>query len=124
MEKPRNPFETEIFKFRVPVKAGEYEISELKIRPPVVKDLLRADGHSPDDAAYVIALMSSLTGQPETVLEQMVPEDYADLRVIASQVYHRFTGYVNLLDGKGGEEAGDPKENPTPPPILPKTSEG
>ena len=116
------PFETEIFHLWVPVKSGEYEVSELKIRPPVVKDILMTDGHSPDSVSYVIALMSSLTGVPEIALEKMVPEDYADLRLIASQVHARFIGLTNLLDGK--KDAGtETDKDPTMPPISTMTSE-
>jgi hypothetical protein len=116
----KNPFETETIRLRAPIKVGEYEVAELNVRPPVVKDILRTDGHAPESVGYVLALMSSLTGQPEAVLEKLVPEDYADIRVAASQIHCRFVGLVNMFD-KGSETT---NKDPTPPPTSAPPSEG
>jgi hypothetical protein len=118
----KNPFANETFHLRVPLKSGECEVKELTIRPPLVKDILRTDGHDPESVGYVIALMSSLTGQPEILLEKMIPEDYADIRIIATQINGRFIGLVNLVDEKKKERE-DVNENPTPPPISAPPSE-
>jgi hypothetical protein len=114
-----NPFEIQVLKLRVPIKQGELEVSELHIKPPLVKDILRTDGKAPEGVGYVLALISSLTDVPEKALEKLVPEDYADIRVIASQVNARFIGYVNLFDREDEE---DPtKAANTPPPISDQT---
>jgi hypothetical protein len=112
-----NPFESMKLKLRVPLKQGEVEVSEIVLRPPTVKDILMGDGHDPDTAAYIIALASSMSGIPEIVFRSMVPEDYADLRVLIAFTHQRFTGSVNLLDKK--EESENPTEAAS---IQPQTS--
>jgi len=100
--------EPEVFKLRVPVKRGEVVCTELTLRPPLLRDILRTDGHDPESVGYARALLSSLSGQPESLLEQLVPEDWADLRLILARTNMRFMGLVNLLDEKKEGEAGDP----------------
>jgi len=123
-----DPFEPEIFVLRVPIRKGEVEFKELTLRPPVLKDILRTDGHEPESVAYARALLSSLTGAPEAVLDQLVPEDWADLRVALTRTNMRFMGVVNLLDKKEGGETPNDDSDPTeaaeiiPPPNLGTTS--
>ena len=97
-----DPFRPETFRLRVPLRKGEVAIEELVLQPPVLKDVLRTDGHHPESVAYGIALLSSMTGVPESVLGRIVPEDWADLRLVLSQSNLRFMGPVNLLDKWGG----------------------
>jgi len=100
--------EPEVFKLRVPIKKGEVECKELTLRPPLLRDILRTDGHDPESVGYARALLSSLTGMPESLLDQLVPEDWADLRLILARTNMRFMGLVNLLDEKKEGETGDP----------------
>jgi hypothetical protein len=114
--------EPEEFTLRVPIKKGEAEYKKLILKPPVLRDILRTDGHAPESVGYARALLSSLSGVPEAVLDQIVPEDWADLRLILAQTNMRFMGLVNLLDKKEEEQAEDPtkaeeagKDIPQPP---------
>jgi hypothetical protein len=122
-----DPFEPEEFTLRVPVRKGEVEYKKLILKPPVLRDILRTDGHAPESVGYARALLSSLSGAPETVLDQIVPEDWADLRLILARTNMRFMGLVNLLDKKDGGQTEDPTkaegaEEDTPPPTSAPTS--
>jgi hypothetical protein len=115
-----NPFEPVTVKLRVPVKKGEVEYKEITLRPPLLRDIIRTDGHNPDSVGYARALLSSLSGLPEALLDQLVPEDWADLRLILARTNMRFMGLVNLLDEKEGETEGPTTaegagENTAPP---------
>jgi hypothetical protein len=118
-----DPFEPEIFKLRVPITKGEVEFKELKLRPPLLRDILRTDGYDSDSVGYARALLSSLSGVPEAVLDSMIPEDWADIRLILARTNMRFTGLLNLVDKKE-----DGSEDPTkaadviPPPTSEPTS--
>jgi len=105
-----NPFEPETIRLRVPIKKGEVECKEITLKPPVLRDIIRTDGHDPDSVGYARALLSALSGLPEALLDQLVPEDWADLRLILARTNMRFMGLVNLLDEK--EKEGD-DEDPT-----------
>jgi hypothetical protein len=70
-------------------------------------------------------LRSSLSGAPEVVLDQIVPEDWADLRLILAQTNMRFMGMLNLLDEKEEDKNENPTaagEDTTPPPSSAPTS--
>jgi hypothetical protein len=103
---------------RVPIKKGEVKFSQLTLRPPVLRDILRTDGYAPESVGYARALLSSLSGAPEAALDNLVPEDWADLRLILARTNMRFMGLVNLLDKKDENETEDPTEAEahTPPP--------
>jgi hypothetical protein len=119
-----NPFEPEIFRLRVPIKKGEVAFAELTLRPPVLRDIIRTDGHDPNSVGYAKALLSSLSGVPEAVLDNIVPEDWADLRLILARTNMRFMGLVNLLDKKEDDKTEDPTTaaEDTPPPSSAPTS--
>ena len=113
-----DPFASQVFELRVPIRKGEAEFKTLTLRSPVLGDILRTDGHDPSSVAYAVALLSALSGVPEIALHKIVPEDWADLKIILALTNMRFTGQVNLLDKKE-EETGDPTKaagNDTPPP--------
>jgi hypothetical protein len=115
--------EPEEFTLRVPIKKGEVEYKELILRPPLLRDILRTDGYDPNSVGYAMALLSSLSGVPETVLGQIVPEDWADLRLILARTNMRFMGLVNLLDKKDEDQTEDPtKAGETGEDIPPPTS--
>lgn len=122
----RNPFEPETIQLRVPIKKGEVEFKSLTLRPPVLRDILRTDGHDPNSVGYALALLSSLSGVPESVLEKLVPEDWADIRIVLAQTNMRFMGLVNVIDNKEGQEEADPTQaaEHTPPPNSDPTSAG
>lgn len=121
MQNAYDPFAPEVFRLRVQIGKGEVEYSELTLRPPLLKDVLRADGRDRESVAYAVALPSPLSGVPEIVLGQLVPEDRADLRVSLNRTFMRFTGAVNVPDEKDGN--GDPTAAAaTPPPNSERTS--
>jgi hypothetical protein len=113
-----DPFEPLVFSLRIPLKQGEAVFKELTLRPPVLRDILRTDGHESESVGYAVALLSALSGVPEAVLHNMVPEDWADLRLILAQTNMRFMGLVNLLDKKEDKTADPTKaeEADAPPP--------
>jgi hypothetical protein len=119
-----DPFEPELFRLRVPIRKGEVEYKELTLKPPVLRDIIRTDGHDPNSVGYARALLSSLSGVPEAVLDQMIPEDWADIRLVLARTNLRFMGLVNLLDKQDDTE--DPTTAAEPPPqvatIPPPTS--
>jgi hypothetical protein len=125
-----DPFEPIVYRLRVPIRKGEVEYKELTLRPPVLRDILRTDGHAPDSVGYARALLSSLSGAPEAALDQLVPEDWADLRLLLAHTNMRFMGLVNLLDKKEDDKTGDPTKaagillevKHTPPPNSDPTS--
>jgi hypothetical protein len=105
-----DPFEPEVFRLRVPIRKGEVEYEALTLRPPVLRDIIRTDGHAPESVAYARALLSALSGVPEAVLDQLVPEDWADLRLVLAKTNMRFMGLINILDKKEDAENEDPTE--------------
>jgi hypothetical protein len=116
-----DPFEPEVFTLRVPIRKGEVEYTKLTLKPPVLRDIIRTDGHDPASIGYARALLSSLSGVPEAVLDHLVPEDWADLRLILVRTNMRFMGLVNLLDQQE-EDTEDPTtageaEEDTPSPT-------
>jgi hypothetical protein len=119
--------EPEVFTLRSPIRRGEVAYKELTLKPPVLRDIVRTDGHDPNSVGYARALLSSLSGVPEAVLDQIVPEDWADLRLLLARTNMRFMGLVNLLDEKEEDETGDPttagaEGADTPPPTSDPTS--
>jgi len=106
--KKTNPFEPVTVKLRVPIRKGEVEYKEITLKPPVLRDIVRTDGHDPESVAYARALLSALSGLPEALLDQLVPEDWADIRLILTVTNMRFMGQVNLLDKKEEDD-----EDPT-----------
>jgi hypothetical protein len=116
-----NPFETETIKLYEPITVGEHFVDTLSFRAPVAKDIIFAGTRYPEATIpFTACMISSLTGEPENVIEKLVPEDWANAVVIADRSYQRFCGHINLFDIK------DKPENPTmagtPPGSLPRTS--
>jgi len=111
-----DPFAVETVILRNPLKLGERVVSELSFKPPKVKDLMAAGSYPEGSIAFTRALLSSLTGEPESIINEMIPEDWADCLVILNRTYQRFTGSINLFD-----EEKEP-ENPTKAAIPPQNS--
>jgi hypothetical protein len=118
-----DPFATETIVLRHPVTAGERTVTELHFKPPKVKDLLQAGAYPEGSIAFTHALLSSLTGEPAIIINELVPEDWADALVILSRTYQRFTGLLNLFDQKE-EKPENPTTAGTPPETFSGTSGG
>jgi len=112
-----DPFKQEIVTLRVPLTVGERTIKELVFNPPKVKDLLAAGKYPEGSVLFTFALLCSLTGEPEIIMGEMFPEDWADCLVILNRTYQRFTGVIDLFDQKDG--AG---KNPTTAGVPPRNS--
>jgi hypothetical protein len=118
-----DPFASEKIKLYKPVAVGEHFVEELTFRAPVVKDILYAGSRFPEGSIpFTACLMSALCGEPENVLEKMVPEDWANAVVIVDRTYQRFCGHINLFkkEAKGNPTKGAAATADTPP----KTSSG
>ena len=102
-----DPFKTETIMLRVPLILGERKVLELNFRPPKFRDVIRMDEYGEQTIMGKAALMSALTGEPMSILEEMIPEDVADCMVVVNRSYKRFTGEINLFDQK------EENENPT-----------
>jgi len=111
-----DPFKTETIVLRVPLILGERKVTELNFKPPKFRDVIRMDEYGEQTIMGKAVLMSSLTGEPVSILEDMIPEDVADCMVIVNRSYKRFTGEINLVDQK------EENENPTKAGIPPETS--
>ena len=109
----KDPFAPVTVKLRVPIRKGEAEFGELVLQPPLLKDKLRTDGHPPESVAYAIALLSSMTGVPESALQRIWPEDWADICIVLAQTNLRFMGGLNFLDRRDGDPT---TAAATPPP--------
>jgi hypothetical protein len=115
MNKKIDPFATETVTLRVPITLGERTVEELHFKPPKVKDALRTDKYEDGTVAAALALMSSLTGEPESLLAELVPEDFADCAVILARTNMRFLGQINLFKQK--------EENPTTAAETPQNTQ-
>jgi len=115
-----DPFKTETIVLRVPLVLGERKVLELNFRPPKFRDVLRMDEYGEQTIMGKAALMSALTGEPMSILEEMLPEDVADCMVIVNRSYQRFTGQINLFDQK--EENKNPTIADSPSGTSAKTS--
>jgi len=118
-EGPYDPFADEVVRLRRPLRSGEAEARELRLRPPEARDILFADGRPEGSLRHATAMLSSLCGLPEKLLGRMIPEDWADVSARLGRTQLRFAGALNLVDG----DAGDPPEAEadTPPPTSAPT---
>ena len=120
MDKRIDPFATETIELRVPITAGERTVKTLTFKVPKLRDLLGMDKYPEGSVAASRALLSALTGEPEIILDDLCPEDWADCLVILSRTYQRFIGLINLFDKE--DETADPTMAGQPPKNSEKTS--
>ncbi|MDR2923514.1 MAG: phage tail assembly protein [Treponema sp.] len=113
-----DPFATETITLRVPLTLGERTVEELHFKPPKVKDAIRTDKYEDGTVAAAVALMSSLTGEPEALLAEMIPEDFADCAVILARTNMRFMAKINLFEG---QEKDPTTAAQTPPNTAPES---
>ncbi|MDR1239273.1 MAG: phage tail assembly protein [Treponema sp.] len=117
-----DPFASETVELYAPVTVGEHRVTQLLFNPPVVKDLLQAGTRYPEGTIpFTACLISSLTGEPETVIHRLVPEDWANAVLVADRTYQRFCGRINLFK-QNGERPENPTTAATPPPSSSGTS--
>lgn len=97
-------------KLRQPATAGERTITELTFQDAKLRHLLATDRYLHGSHSADRALCSSLTKEPELILDDICPEDWADIRAELQMVYKRFFGEMDTFKATG-DEAG-PAENP------------
>ncbi len=90
-----------------PVTKGERTIRELNFQEPKVKHILCLDACA-DKESYGadLALTAALTGEPESLLQEMEPEDWHRVQGVLAEVYGRFMG----LSSEDIKEALSPPE--------------
>jgi hypothetical protein len=97
--------EIKVYVLKHPVKAGEYACAEITLHRPKTKDFVAVGRYPIDSAAAVQALISSISGVPETVIGQFDIDDFAMLRTEAVRIFDSyFTTEPYVL-------------NPPPPPA-------
>jgi hypothetical protein len=117
-----DPFAKETVELYAPVKVGEHAVTQLVFNSPVFKDLFYAGLKYPEGTIpFTAALISSLTGEPENVIQRLVPEDWANAVLVANRTYQRFCGRINLFKQKE-EQPENPTTAATPPPSSSPTS--
>ena len=82
--------EIKVYPLKRPVKVGERTCAELRFTRPRMKDFI-AIGASPLETAEALAkLVSSITGEPLVIIEQLDIEDSAYVRIEAERIYNTY----------------------------------
>lgn len=86
---------------KTPVKKGEREVYELTFAEPTVRHMLATDRHENKDSYGAdLSLAAALTNEPESLLAEMSPEDWARVKIVLAEIYMRFAG----VDPSNAEE--------------------
>jgi hypothetical protein len=88
--------EKRIFKLKHPVTVGEYHCEELTLVRPRTKDFVAVGLRELGGAGADVALLASITGQPEIVIEQLDIDDLAKLRYECTRIW---AAYFDQTDG-------------------------
>jgi hypothetical protein len=103
--------EIKIYPLKNPVTVGEFTCKELKLCRPKTKDFVAVGRQPLDSAGAIVALISSMSGIPEVVINQFDIDDISMLRIEAMRVFDSyFTTEPFVL-------------NPPPPPAEKKEAE-
>jgi hypothetical protein len=106
--------ENEVFVYTLkhPVAVGEHTCTELRFRRPKTKDFIAVGKHPFESPAADAALLASITGEPEIVIDQIDIDDWAKLRY---ECYRIWAAYFDATDGyklNPPPEATEPATNP------------
>lgn len=95
------------YTLKTPAIAGERTVTELKFHRPKTRDFLRTDGHQIDSVGADVALVSSLTGEPEAIVSAIDIDDWAVIRVEIQKIWYQFFGIKPTEESskKAGAEA-------------------
>lgn len=96
---------------KYPITLGERTVSELTLSRPKVKHFIRTDGHAAGDVSSDIALLSGLTGEPESLLQEIDPRDWANIRYDLQKIYAVFFGLK--ADYEDTDSEADTAKDPT-----------
>ncbi len=80
------------YTLKYPVTVGERTVTEIKTHRPKVKDFMAADKYEGDSVSADQALLSSLSGEPEIIIQNIDVEDWALLRVEIRKIWLEFFG--------------------------------
>ena len=80
------------YTLKMPVTVGERTVTGLKFRRPKTRDFLRTDGYNADSVGADVALTSSLTGEPEIIIQEIDIDDWAVIRVELHKIWLRYFG--------------------------------
>jgi hypothetical protein len=85
-----------IYTLKHPVTVGEHTCAELRLKRPKTKDFIAVGTHPLGTVAADTALLASITGEPEIVIEQLDIDDLAKLRYECSRIWY---AYFDATDG-------------------------
>ncbi|MDR1231565.1 MAG: phage tail assembly protein [Spirochaetaceae bacterium] len=85
-----------VYKLKYPVKVGEHYCEELRFTRPKTKDFIAVGTYPLGTVAADVALLASITGQPEIVIKQIDIDDLAKLRYECSRIW---AAYFDTTDG-------------------------
>ena len=100
--------EKRIFKLKHPVTVGEYHCEELALVRPRTKDFVAVGPRELGTVGADVALLASITGQPEVVIDQLDIDDLAKLRYECARIW---AAYFDQIDGYSL----NPQAEATPP---------
>ena len=96
-------------KLEKPATAGERTINELTFEEPTVGHMVSLDRHETKNGYGAdISLTASLTGEPESIISNISPEDWVRVSNVLAEVYGRFMGI-------SPEELKELEEDTSPP---------
>ncbi|MBQ9206861.1 MAG: phage tail assembly protein [Treponema sp.] len=80
------------YTLKTPATSGERTVTELKFHRPKTRDFMRTDGHAADSVGADVALVSSLSGEPEAIISAIDIDDWAVIRVELQKIWLQFFG--------------------------------
>jgi hypothetical protein len=92
-----------------PFKVGEMQVTEVTIQRPKTKDFIAVGSNPIDSAAADAALLASLSGLPESVIDQIDIDDLSILRFNLARVWESY--FTSKPYTENPTEA-EPKETP------------
>jgi hypothetical protein len=108
--------EAKVYTLKRPVTVGERTCTELRFRRPVTKDFIAVGTHPTGTVAADVALLASITGEPEIVISKIDVDDLAKLRYECASIW---AAYFDITDGYSlnpQQEAVEPKPETKPNP--------
>jgi hypothetical protein len=108
-----------VYRLKYPVTVGEYQCEAVRLQRPKTKDFIAVGARPLGTVAADVALLASITGQPEIVIEQIGIDDFAKLRYECSRIWAAYfdetDGYtLNPTGPEAAETEPDPGTNPNP----------
>jgi hypothetical protein len=82
--------EVKVYTLKRPVTVGEFNCSELKLCRPRTKDFVAVGNQPLDAAGAIVSLISSISGVPETVINQFDIDDISMLRIEAMRIFDSY----------------------------------